>query len=212
MIARIAGILEELSGSSALLALPGGLWYEVLVCAGDVEKLRPHLGQEVCFHTVHHIEGDPSRGQVTPRLIGFRSESDREFFRAFTTVKGIGIRKALRCLLRPIPEVASAIAAKDAKFLATLPEIGRRTAEQIIASLHDRMDEWAAESVASAADGGAEPAEVLGEAWREAVAVLTQLGERADDAAEWVRRVQAVDPDLQSPEAIIQQVYRLKGA
>lgn len=191
-------------GSSALIDVGGGLWYEAFVPACDAERLRRRIGQDVVLHTIHYFEGDPSHGQQTPRLIGFLAETDREFFRLFTTVKGIGLRKALRALVRPPTEVASAIANKDAKFLIALPEIGRRTAEQIIAELSGKVDEFAGEPAPAAEAEFSESA-------AEAIAVLVQLGERRADAAALVERVVAVAPELDSPEAMIQHVYRLKS-
>lgn len=204
MIARITGRLEEIGDGAVLIDAGAGLWYEVLVPACDVERLSRRVGQEVVLYTIHYHEGDPARGTQQPRLVGFVNETDRDFFRLFTTVKGIGVRKALRALVRPPAEVAAAIANKDGKFLVALPEIGKRTAEQIVAELAGRVDEFAAEAVK------AETAE-LTEAAGEALAVLVQLGERRADAAALVQRVLAVAPELDSPEAIIQHVYRLKA-
>jgi len=204
MIARITGRLEEVTERSALMDAGGGLWYEVLVPAYQLEPLRRRLGQEVVLHTLHYLEGDPSRGAQQPRLVGFATEAERDFFRLFTTVKGIGIRRGLRALIRPVSEVAAAIAEKDASFLIALPEVGKRTAEQIIAELAGRVDEFAGE-IAPAAEAE------LPEAAAEAQAVLIQLGERRADAAALVQRVLAVAPELETPEAIIQHVYRLKA-
>ena len=203
MIARITGRLEGIAGGAALVDGGAALAYEVLVLACDVERLSRRVGQEVVLHTIHYLEGDPARGMQQPRLIGFANESDREFFRLFTTVKGVGARKALRALVRSPGEVAAAIAAKDAAALVALPEIGKRTAEQIIAELSGRVDEFAA--------GAAAERPELPEPAAEALAVLVQLGERRADAAALVERVLAVAPHLESPEAIIQQVYRLKA-
>lgn len=204
MIARITGRLEEVSSSTVLLDTGGGLWYEVLIPSFEAGRLSSRLGQDIVLFTIHFVEGDPAHGVQTPRLIGFASEADRRFFRLFTTVKGIGVRKALRSLVRPVAEVAAAIEAKDAKFLVALPEIGKRTAEQIIAELNGKCDEFA---------GPAAPAgkEAIPPAAEEAVAVLVQLGERRPDALALVERVLAVAPELSAPEAIIQQVYRLKS-
>ncbi len=203
MIARISGRLEEVTGPSVLIDVGGGLWYEVFVPACDAERLRRRLGQDIVLHTIHHLEGDPSHGSQVPRLIGFLTETDRDFFRLFTTVKGIGLRKALRALVRPPVEVAAAIANKDAKFLIALPEIGRRTAEQIIVELSGKVDDFAGELAPEAEAEFSESA-------AEAIAVLVQLGERRADAAALVERVLAVAPELQSPEEIIQKVYKLK--
>jgi len=204
MIARITGRLEEMGDGAVLIDAGAGLWYEVLVPACDVERLARRVGQDVVLHTIHYLEGDPARGTQQPRLVGFANETDRAFFRLFTTVKGIGARKALRALVRPPSEVAAAIANKDSKFLLALPEIGKRTAEQIIAELSGRVDEFAGEAVK------AETPE-LTDAAAEALAVLVQLGERRGDAAALIQRVLTADPELKSPETIIQRVYRLKA-
>ena len=206
MIARISGRLEELVDGSALVDTGAGLWYEVLVPAFDMERVSRRVGQDVVLHTIHYFEGDPSRGQQTPRLIGFLAEADREFFKIFTTVKGIGIRKSLRALVRSPGEVAAAIQARDANFLKALPEIGPRMAERIVTELHGKIDEFAGEHASVEAQTTAMP-----EAGAEAVAVLVQLGERHADAMALVERVLAVAPELEEPQEIIQQVYRLKA-
>jgi len=204
MISRISGRLEELTDGAALLDVGGGLWYEALIPACDMERLRRLVGREVVLYTIHYLEGDPSHGSAVPRLVGFLSEADREFFRMFTTVKGIGIRKALRALARPVAEIAAAIQAKDAKYLVALPEIGGRTAERIVAELHGKLDEFAAGPVPM-------PTAELTQPASEAIAVLVQLGERRADAAALVQRALEVAPNLQTPEAILQQAYRLKA-
>jgi len=204
MIVRITGRLERVTEASALVDAGAGLVYEVLVPAADVERLSRRCGQEVVLYTIHYLEGDLSHGAAVPRLAGFLTESDREFFRVFTTVKGIGVRKALRTLARPVAEVAAAIAAKDVRFLKDLPEIGPRMAERIVAELHGKVEEFTGGvSVVAESD--------LPEAAAEAVAVLVQLGERRADAVALVERVLAVAPELDRPEAILQQAYRLKA-
>lgn len=205
LIAKITGRLEQVLTGSVLVDVGGGTSYEVLVPSCDVERLSRRCGQEVVLHTIHYLEGDVSRGGAVERLAGFLSDSDREFFQVFTTVKGIGMRKALRALARPVSQVAAAVGAKDAAFLMTLPEIGKRTAERIIAELHGKVDAFAGEAVAADDRGD------LSEAGVEALAVLVQLGERRADAMALVRRVLTVAPELDAPETIIRHAYRLKA-
>jgi holliday junction DNA helicase RuvA len=204
MIARITGRLEEVSTDAALLDT-GGIAYEILLPACEVERLARRVGQEVVLHTIHLIEGDPARGSTVPRLIGFAAEIDRDFFRLFTKVKGIGVRKALRALARPVADVATAIEDKDASALTALPEIGKRTAEQVIAELHGKLADYAGPVRAADTD------EPLSDAANEALAVLVQLGERRPEAAELVQRVAAVAEPNATAEQIIQHVYRLKA-
>lgn len=193
-----------MEAASALIDTGAGLVYEVLVPACEVERLTRRLGQEVTLYTIHYFEGDPSRGTQLPRLVGFSAESDRAFFRLFITVKGIGMRKALRAMARPPSEIATAIANKDAKFLVALPEIGKRMAEQILAELGGKVDEFAGPAFIT-------PPEALPAGAAEALAVLVQLGEKRNDAAALVERVLAVAPELTSTEAIIQHVYKLRA-
>ncbi len=209
MIARIMGNIEEVSEHAVLIATDHGIGYEILVPAVDLATCSGMLGEDIVFHTIHLIEGDPSRGQVLPRLIGFLTEGDREFFRAFTKVKGIGVRKALRALVRPIAEIASAIESKDAKSLVALPEIGKRTAETIIAELNGKVADFA-EAGEYSREHDVEPAEMT-QAGAEAVAALVQLGEKRSEAKYLVDRVLSVAPEIDSAEKIIQQVYKLKG-
>jgi len=210
MISRITGTLERISGCEALMDLRAGVCYEVHVPACDVEFLGGHVGQEVTLHTIHYLEGDPSRGNMLPRLVGFLTERDREFFRLFITVKGIGIRKALRALSRPMPEIAAAIAAKDVRMLKALPEIGPRMAERLATELAGKVEAFAGPADA-AGRKKAPPAEELSRPAREAVSALVQLGERRADAEALVERALAVAPEMTATEEIIQAVFRIKG-
>ena len=76
---------------------------------------------------------------MTPRLLGFLHDEDRAFFRQFLTVKGVGVRKALRALAAPVAKIASDIESGDATALAQLPGIGKRMAQQIVAELRGKV-------------------------------------------------------------------------
>ena len=83
--------------------------------------------------------------------IGFLRAEDKRFFQLFITVKGIGPKQALRALVQPAGQIAEAIESKNTKFLIGLPEIGKHTAEQIVAELAGKMHGFALDH----ADGGA---------------------------------------------------------
>ena len=134
MITRISGVLNRILDEEARLQV-GGLEYQVLVPDFVRRNLQGKLGKEVTLSTVHFFEGNPMQGKVVPRLIGFTTETEMEFFELFCTVDKVGTRKALKALVRPIREIANAIQRQDAKWLTTLPGIGAATAEHIIASL-----------------------------------------------------------------------------
>jgi len=211
MIVRLSGKLEFV-GEDSVHVTVGELTHELHVPAADVAELQPLVGQQVTFFTLEYIEGNASFGQLAPKMLGFRRNDDREFFNLFITVKGIGPRRALRALARPIGEIATAISQKDAKKLTSLPEIGKRTAEQIIAELHGKVDSFATgaggRNAASAAGGGMSG---VADYAAQAIEVLVKLGERRPEAENWVERVCAADPVLKDAQKVIQAVYRLKA-
>ena len=76
---------------------------------------------------------------MTPRLIGFNSMAEKQFFEVFCSVDGLGVKKALKAMVRPVPDVARSIEQQDVKTLTTLPGIGAATAERIVAKLRRKM-------------------------------------------------------------------------
>ncbi len=144
MIVKLSGKLEYVGTDCVHVTLGGGgdLTHELLVPAADIPLLQTKLGQNVTFFTVEYLEGNASFGQLAPKMLGFLRVQDREFFDLFTTVKGIGTRKALRALAIPTGDIARAIALKDTRKLATLPTVGKRAAETIIAELHGKVDRF----------------------------------------------------------------------
>ena len=134
MIAALTGTLRHVD-TGHLLLQAGPIQYELLFPSVDFNDLLANVGQELTLHTIFYLSGDPSRGGLDPTLIGFLRKDDKAFFELFTTVKGIGPKRALKALSTSIGQIASAIESKDSKFLVTLPEIGKRTAEQIVAEL-----------------------------------------------------------------------------
>jgi len=142
MISAITGQLKRVDDDRVHLTC-GNLDFEILVPAFDIDHLRANLNEEITFHTIFDLEGDATRGGLTPRLIGFLRADDKRFFQLFITVKGIGPKRALRALVKSVGTIAEAIESKNAKALKELPEIGNRTAETIVAELAGKMAQFA---------------------------------------------------------------------
>src|SRR5437660_12173045 len=158
MITRISGVLNRVLDEEARLQV-GGLEYQVLVPEFVRRNLQGRIGQEVSLSTVHFLEGNPMQGKVVPRLIGFTSDTELEFFELFCTVDKVGVRKAIKALIRPIREIADAIQRQDSKWLTTLPGIGPATAEQVVATLRRKVTRYAFADTPSL-DGADRPAVV----------------------------------------------------
>jgi Holliday junction DNA helicase RuvA len=218
MISRIEGILEDVAEGMAEVRVEGGCTYELLVPACDASDLAMQHGQRVSFVTLHYLESQGQGSHFVPRLIGFSSREQRAFFELLTTVKGIGNRKALRAMTITHARMAEAIAAGDAKFLATLPEIGKRTAESTIVELKGKLDPFlkdpsvtrralertaaSATAVSIAASGPAADAED----------VLVTLGEQRAQARASIERVlAAAGGEALGADEIVTRALRSRG-
>ena len=218
MITRISGKLESLAPGSARIDTGQGLTYEVLLPAFALARLGGKIGQTVSLHTLHYMEGSSQTNNFVPRLAGFLTEMDREFFTALTSVKGIGPKKALRSMTLGSGQIAAAIADRDLKLLQSLPEIGRRMAETVIATLNGKLDRFLTEAaygepradgqMGEARDVPATPA--ARSAAREALEVLLQLGENRAMAVQWIDEVLLKQPDLKDSTQVVTAVLRLK--
>lgn len=140
MICRIRGTLETVDGMLAVLALDGGLWREVLLPAYLAASWRERIGQVVTLNTLEYLEGHGQGTSFVPRLVGFRTPAERRFFEVFTTVKGLGSRRALRAMEADPAAIAEAIVRRDARALQELPEIGKRLSETIVAELSGKIE------------------------------------------------------------------------
>ncbi|MCA9234539.1 MAG: Holliday junction DNA helicase RuvA [Planctomycetales bacterium] len=143
MISKITGKPVHVVGEELTLAV-GAFEYEVLIPEFARRHLQSQIGREVSLHTIEYIEGNSQGGgRLTPRLVGFLNAAEREFFELFCQVDGVGVKKALRAMVRPVQEVAALIEDQDAKGLAGLPGIGPATAERVVAKLRRKMPKFA---------------------------------------------------------------------
>lgn len=142
MITKITGKLLAVADEAATLEIDS-FEYEVLIPEFNRRQLQSRIGQTVSLYTIHYLEGNPAHGRMTPRFVGFLREVEREFFEMICSVDGVGVKKALRAMVRPVQDVAVMIEEQDTKGLSTLPGVGGATAERIIAKLRRKMPKFA---------------------------------------------------------------------
>ena len=209
MITKISGVLNRVLDEEVRLQV-GPLEYQVLVPEFVRRRVQGHVGQELTLHTSEYLDGNPMQGRVVPRLIGFLSETELEFFELFCTVDKVGVRKAIKALMRPVRDIADAIQRQDVKWLSTLPGIGAATSDQIVAKLRRKVTRFAL-----AADGAAAPAgegaaaNVAGAVLEEAYQALLSLGHSPAEARERLDQVLAGGRSFQSSQEIVMAVYNL---
>jgi len=219
MIARIHGLLQSISHGTAIVRVgsleQGALDYELLLPAFVESRLGGSINQNVSLFTFHFLESQGQGSSFLPRLAGFLTQDDLRFYILFTTVKGIGYKRALRAMALETAQIAGAIADRDEKLLQSLPEVGKRTAETIIVTLRGKVDGFvsAATYGAAAGAGSAKPqAGGGGKLAREALEALLALGENRVQAIQWIDEALR-DPEDRPRDAsdLINRIYRIKA-
>lgn len=204
MISKIAGILDRVDDSSALVNI-GGIFYEIMLPSALADSLKRNGAApgEITFHTLDYIEGGQIGNQY-PRLVGFADLTDKEFFKLYTSVPGMGIKKALKSLTIPISEIARAIEMEDARTLTKLPGVGERLAEKIIAELRGKTARFA---LAKESKPLAVP-ESHPDYSAEALEILLQLQYKRSEAQALLERAISTGKRFKSSEELIHQIFR----
>ena len=207
MISRIHGKLAEINEDSALVE-NGGVFYEVKVPSALAERLKESgkVGQPITFETINFIEAGERKTYLYPRLVGFTDPIAREFFLLFTQVQGMGVKKALRSLIIPIKDIAAAIENRDSTKLCSLPGVGGRLADKIIAQLHGKTAKFALsrEDEALAKSGN----KVSTSFEEEALEVLLQLQYNQSEARRMIDSALSVKADISSSEELISFIFK----
>ncbi|HJT36039.1 MAG TPA: Holliday junction branch migration protein RuvA [Pirellulales bacterium] len=203
MITKVTGRLLTIDDDALTLGV-GAFEYEVRIPEFTRRQLQSRVGQDVSLYTIDYLEGNPAQGRLTPRLIGFLSEVEREFFDLICSVDGVGVKKALRAMVRPVPEVATAIEEQDAKTLCSLPGVGAALADRIIAKLRRKVPKFAlmvARETPVAAD-------VHRDVIEETFQVLRQLGHSESDARRLLESALQAKKKYADVEALLQAIYQ----
>jgi Holliday junction DNA helicase RuvA len=208
MITRISGTLNRVFDEEVRLQV-GALEYQVLVPEFVRRTVQHQLGKELTFHTSHYFDGNPMQGKVVPRLIGFLSEAELDFFELFCTVDKVGVRKALKALVRPIREVADAIQRQDSKWLTTLPGVGGSTAEKIIATLRRKVTRFALMPARAEGEAGAAPQAVVdGNILEDAYQALMSVGLSPAEARNRLDKIMTAGKSFNSVEDVLLEIYK----
>lgn len=203
MITKITGQLVALSDNTLTLQIDA-YEREVLIPEFTRRQLQGELKQTVSLHTIEYLEGNPMQGRMTPRMIGFLSEIEREFFELFCEVDGVGVKKALRAMVRPVKEVATAIEEQDAKTLSSLPGIGPAMSERIVAKLRRKVPKFAL----MVDRGERREADVEQDIVSETFQLLRGLGHSESDARRLLDTALAAKKKYKDVPSLIEAIYQ----
>ncbi|MCL4124279.1 UNVERIFIED_CONTAM: hypothetical protein GTU68_024475 [Idotea baltica] len=204
MITKITGTLLSLTDTTCTIAA-APFEYEVFITDFTRRSLQLKVGEDVSLHTIDYIDGNPQKGgRMNPRLVGFDSVIERQFFEIFCSVPGLGVKKALRALVRPVGDIANSIEQQDVKALTTMPGIGAAMAEKIVAQLRRKMAKFALLVQQSPSDQSSDvELNIVDETYQ----VLIALGHAESDARKLLEVPLATKKKFKNVEALLQAVY-----
>ena len=202
MITKITGTPVAIATDTLTLAVDA-FEYEVLIPEFTRRHLQDQIGTSISLHTIEYLEGNPMQGRLVPRLIGFLSSIEREFFQLFCEVDGVGVKKALRAMVRPVQEVATLIEEQDAKGLASLPGVGPATAERIIATLRRKVPKFALLVTRDTPAATDVERDLLSEAFE----ILRVLGHSEPEARRLLDDTVAKKKNYKNVDALLHAVY-----
>jgi Holliday junction DNA helicase RuvA len=189
LIARLSGILAEISADTAVIDV-AGVGYQVHCSGRTLDALGP-VGGEVLVLTELQVREDAWT------LFGFGSPAERDSFRALTSIQGVGGRLTLAILSVLSPdELARAVSQGDKAMIGRANGVGPKLAARIANELQGKLG-------ATGLGGGA-PAPRAGAA-ADALSALANLGFKPADASAAVNAAQ----DELGPDASLDALVRL---
>jgi len=199
LIGRLTGNLISIEGSQILLDV-AGVGYEVEVSAGVLAQ-SPQSGVQLTLFT-HFVVREEAQ-----LLFGFSDQRERDLFRAFIRINGVGPKMALALISSIAPATLfSAVQANEVGILTKVPGVGKKTAERLMVELKSRLDSLLPDGMTVAAS----PSSVNLSVSREAEDALIALGYRPNQAAEAVQQAQQAlgEKDNVDTEQLVTWVLR----
>ncbi|MDJ0808047.1 MAG: Holliday junction branch migration protein RuvA [Gammaproteobacteria bacterium] len=192
MIGRLRGEIAAKQAPHLLLDVQG-VGYELEAPMSTFFNL-PEIGQQATLYTHLAVREDAHV------LYAFSTEGERSLFRSLLKVNGVGAKMALGILSGMSAEDFSlSVQHEDVASLVRLPGIGKKTAQRLIVEMRDRLGKLETGSSAGLVTLGQTPSRPE-TPLADAVAALTALGYKPQDANQMVK---AVETEGQSSEALI---------
>lgn len=179
MIAALTGRLVSKAPAQIVLDVHG-VGYEVFIPLSTFFAL-PGVGDTISLHIHTHMR------ENTLQLFGFLTPLEKDTFLLLTSIPGIGGKLALSALsaLR-IEDLLQAITANDLETLTTIPGIGKKSASRITLELREKVARL------NRIDLPTEPGKTMvhkEHVQDDAISALVNLGYRAQDVKDTVKRV-----------------------
>lgn len=128
MISQLNGTLLEATASTAVVEV-GGIGFELGISASTASGLS-QVGSSARFYTRMVVREDSCT------LFGFQTKDERTMFDRLVAVSGVGAKLALAILSKfSVGELYTLVMTEDDKGMATVPGVGKKTAQRLILEL-----------------------------------------------------------------------------
>ena len=195
MIHRLRGTLVEKDTEGIVLDVCG-VGYRTSASLATLRAL-PSLGEECVVHTRMVVREDAML------LFGFATKEERAAFDSLTAVSKVGPKLALAVLSSMAPaEIAEAVARGDVLKFASVPGLGRKSAERLVLELKGKDIAVLAPEPANPGNGGG------GGPYMEAREALTGLGYSLEEAEKALNSI----PPQETVEKYIKEALRQIGS
>lgn len=201
MIGWLSGKIVSRDAAGAMVVLDvAGVGYQLAVSMQTFTAL-PDDGKKLQLFVHTHVR------EEALALFGFTTPLERQVFKMLISVPKVGPKNAISVLGGfPLDEVIDSIARGETGKLTRIPGIGKKTAEQLVLSLRDKME------LLSTTEGEPSPPEIDGadELREEAAAALIQWGWKAKPVGAALDRVlEEAGDDALTLEELLMRTTRI---
>jgi holliday junction DNA helicase RuvA len=195
VIAQVAGRLAAKRADRVVIQTSGGVGYEIVVPLGVMEGL-PAVGETVSLATELVVREDEWS------LYGFDDAAGRRLFQRLIGVSGVGPKIAIALLSAlGVERGARAVRERNIALLASVPGIGKKTAERLALELAGKLGEFEETAGGSAPPGGSAAAAAL--------SALERLGYGTAEADRALRQSLAADGGPGDAETLVRRALQL---
>lgn len=129
MIAYLTGTIVHSDATKSIILTSSGIGYEVTTAT----PLVPN--KDIALYISHIIRED------SQTLYGFETVDEKKFFEMLIEVNGIGPKSAYGLISHlGVSQILSAITFENVDVLKSAPGVGKKSAEQIILTLKDKIN------------------------------------------------------------------------
>ncbi|OJX10194.1 MAG: Holliday junction DNA helicase RuvA [Caedibacter sp. 37-49] len=194
MISKLTGILDSTYDTSAVIDV-NGVGYSVF-CSQKTLSQFGKSGEKVTLFTEMIVRED------FMQLYGFKTAEEREWFRLFLSVQGVGMKVALAILSIGDPQqFTHAIVHQDKTFFAQAEGVGPKLAMRLVHELKDKVNKQMPLSSFTLNTDISFPTNAL----QDALSALTNLGYKLIEAQEALNFAQ----QKAGKDATIEELIRL---